>query len=135
MDFIDNVDLILSLCWCKLSMVYNFTNIIHARITRCIYLDNINHRMIIKRDTIRTVMTWVTLRCDVGTVDSLCKDTRQCCFPDTMKSEKYISMVKCLSLARVRENFFYEFLSDNIREVFWSIGLVERHRGSIGKKL
>lgn len=122
-----DVDFEFSLRWCEFGMVDNFTNIIDTSVACCIYLYNIDHTTCVIGSTIRANMTRVPF-CGYGcTIDCFCKYTSERRLSNTMKSEKYVTMMKCLSFTGIAENFFYKILTDDIGEIFWTIGLIERH--------
>jgi hypothetical protein len=72
-------------------------------------------------------MTRISVWCYAGTVDRFSKYPRERRLPDAVKSEEYISMMKRMCFAGVREDFFHEILTDDIGEIFRAIWLVEGH--------
>lgn len=128
MNLVYDVYLVSALCRCESGMIDNLTDIIHSSIAGCVNLYDINHLACVVADTIRTFMTGVSIWRDIRTVYSLRKYTSERRFTDTMKAKKYVPMMKCLCFTRIREDFFYKILTDDIGEIFRTVRLVERHR-------
>ena len=72
-------------------------------------------------------MAWITVGSYIRTVDRLRKDSGKRGFADTMEAEEYVSMVECLCAARIGKQLFHEILTNDVREVFRAIFLVEGH--------
>ena len=76
------------LVWCKFCMIDDFPDIIDASVAGSIDFNDIYHLMIIKCETVRTIMTRIAVWCYICTVDGFREDTSECRLANTMKTEK-----------------------------------------------
>lgn len=61
MDLIDDIDFIGSLIWFESGFFDEFTDIFDSIIRSTIDLDDIEHRLIIGRETVHACMAWISL--------------------------------------------------------------------------
>lgn len=73
MNFVYDIDFEFSLIGLKSCSFDKLADIIDSCIACCIDLDNVEHGLICKCDTVRTFMTGISIL-DIGTVDGFCKD-------------------------------------------------------------
>jgi hypothetical protein len=102
MDFVDNIDFIFSLIWLKSCLLDQFSYIFYSVIACTIDLDDIEHGIRVKRLTILTCMTRVTLS-GTTTVQGLCEDTSARRLSSSARAMKEIGMTDTSRLETVSE--------------------------------
>jgi len=125
MDLVDDIDFIFSLCWSKFGMLDDFSYIFDTSVARSIYLDHIDHPLICKSKTIFAFLTWISICEDIGAIHGLCKNSSECRFARSVKSEKYIAMVNCLVSAGIHQYFFDKALPHDIIKCMGSVFLIK----------
>jgi hypothetical protein len=133
MYFINDIHFIGSLIWCKSRFLDEITNIIYTGITRSIYLDYIEHSIVIKSSTIFTGVTRIPFS-EMETIYSLGKYTSTGSFSSSSRSCEYVCMTRSIEFERISKDSGYSILSDKRIPIAWTICSIERHALTISKR-
>ncbi len=126
MHLIDNIDLVFALVRFESCTFDEFTDIVDSGVGCRIDLDDIEHRSVIECNTIRTLVTWVTIP-ETQTIDPLREYTstrRLTCSTRTMEQVRMTCAIMCEAIF---EDSFDTILSDNRIPIPRTILGVEAH--------
>ena len=126
MDFIDDIDLVLSLIGFESRLLDEITDILDTIVARSIDLDTVEHYSILECMTIPTFMAGIPIL-KIRTIHSFCKDTSTRCLTRSARSMKEISMSDTIGLEAISEYSRDVVLSDDGVPVMRAVEGVERH--------
>ena len=124
MNLVDYIDFVLSLIRLKHRRFDKFTDIIDARITRSVDLDNIEEGAIFTCITVYTGVARISLS-EVETVDPLCEDTSARRLSSPTHTMKEICTSDSIGGESISQDCLRVFLTDNTFPVMRPIEICE----------
>ena len=126
MNFIDDIDFVLSLIGFEPRLLDEITHIFYAIVARSIDLDTVEHDSILECMTIPTFMAGIPIL-KIRTIHSLRKDTLTGRFSRSARSMKEVGMSNSTSLEAISQYSRDVVLSHDRIPVMRAVEGVERH--------